>query len=284
MTASAAYFEKRRSLFESALLDYLPREDRRPQLLIEAVRYGVLAGGKRLRPLICLAAAESLGAPVAAALPAALAIEILHNYTLVHDDLPCMDNDLLRRGQPTVHARYGEATAVLVGDALQALAFEALASHSTTPATTVAAWLGELAQAAGVFGVVGGQSEDIDSSPSDEAKIAFVHQHKTAALFRAAARLGAIAAQAAPHQVDSLGHFGNHLGLAFQIVDDLLDDPHKQPTSETPELNCLQVWSRQHAIEQARLHTTTALDSLPGHNPAATALRWLADDLLQRTF
>jgi geranylgeranyl diphosphate synthase type II len=188
------------------------------------MRYAVLAGGKRLRPILVLAAAEACGGNPQAALPAAVAVEFVHCYSLVHDDLPSMDDDDLRRGRPTCHRAFGEALAILAGDALLTLAFDLLVSHAPDKGLG-AVLVGELAQAAGHRGMVAGQVTDILSegtAPSAEL-IDYIHRHKTAALFRAAVRLGGLAVAARPKHVQALTTYGERLGLAFQIADDILD-------------------------------------------------------------
>ena len=275
-----AYFQTCRTRVEAALLAALPPEGRRPERLTEAIRYSVMVGGKRIRPLLCLAAAEATGGAWTGAVPAAVAIEFLHTYTLVHDDLPCMDNDLLRRGMPTVHAKYGEAMGVLCGDALQACAFEALTAGSAAIPSRVVRWVRELALAAGPGGVVGGQIEDVaDAAAADAATVAFVHQHKTADLFRAALRMGAVGGDATEAQIEQLGRFGNHLGLAFQIVDDLLDAP---AAGVTDELSCLKIWSPAEARRQVERHTTEAIEALAGLPGPIEPLRHLAGRLATR--
>ena len=255
--------------------------------LAEPMRYALLGGGKRLRPVLCLAACQAVCGDPAPALPAALAIEVLHNYTLVHDDLPCMDDDLLRRGRPTVHAKYGYAQAVLVGDALQASAF---ALALLAPAGCASA----LARAAGPAGVGGGQWIDVTAAPPhDEARVAYVHAHKTGDLIACACETGAIAAGAPPAAVDAARDYGLSLGLAFQIVDDLLDagDPAK-----AGELSILRVCTPDEARARARAATEKALSSLSAleaspdgrapSRPKAAAfalLRSLAEDQLSRT-
>jgi geranylgeranyl pyrophosphate synthase len=278
------YFTTCHARVEAALQEALPPAGRRPARLTDAIRYSVQVGGKRLRPMLCLAAAEAAGGDWRAAVPAAVAVELLHTYTLVHDDLPCMDNDLIRRGQPTVHAKYGEALGVLVGDALQALAFEVLVRDAATDPGRARRWVLELALAAGPAGVVGGQVEDVaDAGSADADTLAFVHQHKTADLFRAAMRLGAIGGGAPDAVVDTLGVFGNHLGLAFQIIDDLLDAPGDgAPDGPPEELSCLMLWTPGEAREHATRHTEqaiAALERLPG--PVAP-LRDLARRMLRR--
>ena len=276
------YLAARRATVETRLFTCLPASDARPQILSEAMRHAVLSGGKRLRPILCLAAAEAAGGAASDALLPACAVELLHTYTLVHDDLPCMDNDLLRRGQPTVHAKYGEAVGVLTGDALQTLAFETLArTHEKRPGT-VARLVAELACAAGAAGVIAGQIEDIRfaSAPTREV-IDYVFQHKTADLFRAAARLGAIAADASESDLAKLSAFADGLGFAFQIVDDLLD-AHEAKSDTQPELSCLDIMTEAEARDWAMSHTrlaVAALDGLPGDT---TPLAALAHDMLQR--
>jgi geranylgeranyl pyrophosphate synthase len=279
-----AYFEDCRRGVEAALLEALPAEGLRPARLTEALRYSVRVGGKRIRPMLCLAAAEAVGGSRESAIPAAVAIELLHTYTLVHDDLPCMDNDLLRRGQPTVHAKYGEALGVLAGDALQAYAFEVLARNGQTDAVRALRWVRELAAAAGPYGVVGGQVEDVAGAMSADAEtVAFVHQHKTADLFRAALRLGAIGGGGSDAQVEQLGTFGNHLGIAFQIIDDLLDAPADgSDPALSDELTCLKIWSLDEARRQAAFHTTCAIDALAELPGPTQPLQHLAERMLKR--
>ena len=280
-----------------------------PSGLAEPMRYALLGGGKRLRPVLCLAACQAVCGDPAPALPAALAIEVLHNYTLVHDDLPCMDDDTLRRGRPTVHAKYGYGQAVLVGDALQAAAFQLaltppkshaesteFVSHaesaenaeSGSPAGGAAerseaegviqhsafsiqhSLCLALARAAGPAGVVGGQWVDVTSSPPhDEARVSYVHAHKTGDLIACACEMGAVAGCAAV--AEGLGEdsprslvlaardYGRSLGLAFQIIDDLLDgdDPAK-----SGELSILRICTPDEARARARAATERALAAL----------------------
>jgi len=189
------------------------------------MRYSVMAGGKRLRPVLCLAACEAVGAAADAALLPGLAIEILHTYTLIHDDLPCMDDDDLRRGKPTCHVKFGEATALLAGDALLTLAFEWLAEVAPAAPSSAAQLALELARAAGSQGVIGGQVEDLaaEGQPVDAARLDYIHRHKTAALIRAAVRMGGLCGGATPAQLDALTRYGEASGLAFQIADDILN-------------------------------------------------------------
>lgn len=276
------YLTERREQVEARLMAALPAAAARPAVLSDAMRHAVLTGGKRLRPILCLAASEAAGgAPEDAWFPA-LAVECFHAYTLVHDDLPCMDNDLLRRGQPTVHAKYGEMVAVLAGDALQALAFELLARTPEKRPGVAATLVSELARAAGAGGVVGGQVEDMRfAGHADLETVRYVHQHKTADLFVASLRMGALAAGGQPPAVRALGEYGRQLGLAFQIVDDLLDEGRKQP--QRPELSCLQVWSREEAKQQASLCTMRALETVGDLPGTVEPLIALAKQMLDRS-
>ena len=202
-----------------------------PQGLVDAMRYAVLDGGKRLRPLLALAAFEAVGLPgmpsySAAALRAACAVELIHAYSLVHDDMPCMDNDVLRRGKPTVHVQFGEAAALLAGDALQALAFELLTpDDGTVPLAVQGRLCALLSRAAGSTGMAGGQAIDLASvgQALDEQSLRHMHQLKTGALLQASVMLGATCAQASERAQRALALYGQALGLAFQVVDDVLD-------------------------------------------------------------
>jgi farnesyl diphosphate synthase len=209
---------------ESALEAALPDPTYSPQRLHAAMRHGVLNGGKRMRPLLVYATGTALGAAPEALDAAALAVELVHCYSLIHDDLPAMDDDALRRGQPTVHVAFDEATAILAGDALQALAFEILA-QAPQEAPVRVAMLAELARAAGVAGMCGGQALDIDATGHaiDLPALERLHALKTGALLRCAVRLGALAGNATPQQAATLDTYAEALGLAFQIRDDLLD-------------------------------------------------------------
>ncbi len=220
---------RRRALrCEAALERLLPPADTVPAVLHEAMRYAVLGGGKRVRPLLVYAAGEVAGAPDAALDAAALAVELIHAYSLVHDDLPCMDDDALRRGKPTVHVAYGEANAMLVGDALQALAFEALAGAAAAgaPAAGVVSMTADLARAAGSLGMAGGQAIDLAAVGRrlTRDELEGMHRRKTGAMLRVSVRLGALCGAGLPDgALDALMRYGDAMGLAFQVVDDVLD-------------------------------------------------------------
>lgn len=210
---------------EAALQGWVPADA--PAGLGLAMRYGVLDGGKRVRPLLVLAAAQAVRGQREAAMRAACAVELIHAYSLVHDDMPCMDNDVLRRGKPTVHVQFGEAQAMLAGDAMQALAFEVLTPEgdSKVPAVLQARLCSLLARSAGHAGMAGGQAIDLSSigRPLDEHALRDMHHRKTGALLQASVLMGAACGQATPSQWKALEEYGDALGLAFQVVDDILD-------------------------------------------------------------
>ena len=215
-----------RARLDAALAQALPPTDQEPLRLHAAMRHGVLNGGKRMRPLLVHATGSAFGADATGLDVAAVAVELIHCYSLVHDDLPAMDDDALRRGQPTVHVAFDEATAILAGDALQSLAFDVLA-QAPLPAERRVAMLAELARASGAGGMCGGQALDIDATGKPAGiridALERLHAMKTGALLRSAVRLGALAADADPASLQALDRYANALGLAFQIRDDLLD-------------------------------------------------------------
>ena len=221
----AAWSEPKLSRVEAALSEWVGVDA--PVELGDAMRYAVLDGGKRLRPMLVFAASEAVGGHAEAALRAACSVELIHAYSLVHDDLPCMDNDVLRRGKPTVHVKFGEADALLAGDALQALAFELLTPDGDAIAPAVQAKLCRLlARAAGSQGMAGGQAIDLASVglALDEAQLREMHRLKTGALLQGSVEMGAACGNAlAPQSLDALREYGAAMGLAFQVVDDILD-------------------------------------------------------------
>lgn len=255
-----AYLEQQRGIVDTALERAMPPENTPPSLLHKAMRYSTFSGGKRIRPILCMASASALGRECECAILPAIAVEILHTYTLVHDDLPCMDDDDLRRGKPTVHKVFGEANAVLVGDALQALAFEIISMAKVPENYPPHQLVHELACTAGSRGVVGGQAEDIrltGQHPTTK-EINFVHLHKTADMFRTSLRLGAISANADPEQLEALSAYGTSLGLAFQITDDILDAENRKQD----ELSCLMIHDIPTARNKARKLIAEAKNAL----------------------
>ena len=208
---------------EHALEAWVP--EAAPAGLGEAMRYAVLGAGKRLRPLLVLAAADAAGGQREAAMRAACAVELIHAYSLAHDDMPCMDNDVLRRGKPTLHVQYGEAQAMLAGDAMQALAFDVLTPDEGVAPALQARLCRLLARASGYDGMAGGQAIDLASigKPLDEAKLRDMHRRKTGVLLQASVLMGAACGELTPSAWESLSRYGAAIGLAFQVVDDILD-------------------------------------------------------------
>lgn len=233
-TFDEAYFVEKKKNIERVLQQVLPSETTPPFLLHKAMRYSVMSPGKRIRPLLCLIACEAVGGDEFQTLLPAAAIELFHTYTLIHDDLPCMDDDDYRRGQLSCHTIFGDAIAILTGDALQALAFDLLAkAQDSAGLKKPVNYLKELTEIAGSCGVVGGQSLEIEIAGEkiNLQTVERIHYGKTAALFKASARIGAMAGNANQNQIDSLTSYAVNLGIAFQFVDDLLDTPHEQKDS-----------------------------------------------------
>jgi geranylgeranyl diphosphate synthase type II len=237
LTGFAAYLEASRALVEATLGRLLPRPPRCPELVARAMQYSLMAGGKRLRPILCLASAEAVGGDRLMALPAACAIELIHTYSLIHDDLPAMDNDTLRRGRPTLHVVAGEGMAILAGDGLLTEAFHLLAREPTSLDPQVVARkirvVETIAAAAGPEGMVGGQAIDLASvtadfttgqaPPFDADALRSMHAMKTGALIRASAASGAIMGGGSDDEIAAVDRAAGEFGLAFQIVDDILD-------------------------------------------------------------
>ncbi|MFM2404021.1 MAG: hypothetical protein RL223_1901 [Pseudomonadota bacterium] len=280
---------------EAALSAWVPADA--PAGLGVAMRYGVLDGGKRLRPLLVRATAEAVGGDAGAALRAAVAVELIHAYSLVHDDMPCMDNDVLRRGKPTVHVAHGEATAMLAGDAMQALAFEVLTPCADEvhpmPATRQARLCALLARSAGHAGMAGGQAIDLAATgkPLDEAQLRDMHRRKTGALLLASVQMGAACGEVAPAVWQALTVFGEALGLAFQIVDDILDvtqasDKLGKTAGKDLDANkptYVSVLGLDEARRQARALRAQALSALDAAALADDSrLRALADMVVER--
>jgi len=272
-----SYFSDELASVEHALDAALPTPTPPATILHEAMRYGVIPGGKRIRPLVVLSVVNALGGDVQYALPAAAAIELLHSYTLIHDDLPCMDDDAVRRGQPTVHVKYGEATALLAGDALLTLSFEQAVQTPHDPARVARL----LAEAAGAKGVIAGQIADLQAVAVADVSadtLTFIHTNKTAALFRAAAAMGVCAA--GKGNDDALMHtfaqFGLALGLAFQYVDDLLD-----ATTDTA-FSSVRVLGDETVRTRADQYTNQALAAIEALGSSAEPLRILAQFMLRR--
>lgn len=222
------YLARKKDIIDKSLDKLVPLSTAFPPSVHEAIRYSLFAGGKRVRPILAIAAAEALGANTADLLPIAGSLELIHTYSLVHDDLPAMDNDDFRRGKATCHKVYGEAIAILAGDGLLTMAFEVLSDPKrlkAVPAGRLVAIIKEISTASGVFGMVGGQVVDMESEGKeiDFPTLEYIHTHKTGSLIRSSMRIGALYARASKKQFTALTHYGELVGLAFQIADDILD-------------------------------------------------------------
>ena len=220
-----AYLRSRQKQIDRALDRYLPRTKVKPPTLHKAMRYSLFAGGKRLRPILCLAAAEACRGKISNALPLACALECIHTYSLVHDDLPSMDNDDYRRGRPTCHKVFGDGIAVLAGDALLTIAFEIVSMAKPARRYDMSTLLREIAVAAGSQRLIAGQVADLEAEGRDVKRdqLRFIHENKTAAILKSSVRLGAMSANADAKKLRAITQFGRGLGLAFQVIDDILD-------------------------------------------------------------
>jgi geranylgeranyl diphosphate synthase type II len=292
MTTYPQFFEHDCRLVDAALERLLPAEDAPPPSIHKAMRYSIFAGGKRVRPILCLEAARIFTAQLDPILPVACSLEFIHTYSLIHDDLPALDNDDLRRGKPTSHKMFGEAIAILTGDALLTLAFEVLATAPLDAARRVAV-LAEIARAAGTQnGMVGGQVADLEaeSKKATPETLEYIHRSKTAALIRASVVSGAIAGGAASEDVERLRRFGENIGWAFQVVDDILDveessaalgktagKDQAQNKATYPALFGLE---RSHAF--AKELAAKALAEIESYGAKAANLRALAEFLVLR--
>jgi geranylgeranyl diphosphate synthase type II len=284
--------ESYRNQIDDRLDHYSQLDDDCPEHLREAIRYCLLAPGKRIRPLLVLTAAKICGGEIENAMPAACAVEMIHNYSLIHDDLPAMDDDELRRGRPTCHIKFDEATAILAGDALIPLAFEIL-SRDTKPAEVANECVLALAKASGPSRLVGGQADDLNLqfAPSDVESLERIHRRKTGALLTVSLELGALTAGASAEYRDCLINYGKHLGLAFQIVDDLLDLRGSQAkmgkrTGKDAELGKQTypaVIGEEASVVRAQEMADAAIESLRPFKDAATALELLARFVVNRT-
>ncbi len=295
MSDFSTWVSTRQSRFEDVLKRLLPQADIAPQRLHAAMRYSVLEGGKRVRPLLAYAAGELAAAPTERVEIAGAAVELIHAYSLVHDDMPCMDDDVLRRGKPTCHIEYDEATALLVGDALQSLAFHLLSEHTLNDdAVRQLQMVKLLAAASGSRGMAGGQAIDLASVGKQLTlpELEQMHIHKTGALIRAAILLGAHCGNLDQAQLDKLDHYGKCIGLAFQVVDDVLDTEAdtatlgktagKDADNDKPTyVTLLGVTAAKKMA--AELHAE-ALQSLAGFGDGAQRLRELADFIVMRKF
>jgi geranylgeranyl diphosphate synthase type II len=289
-----AYLETRRALVEGALDRALPPEDAVPVNLHRAMRYSVLAPGKRLRPTLVIAGAEAVGGAADAVLDTACALELIHAYSLIHDDLPAMDDDDYRRGRLTNHKVFGEAMAILAGDALLTLAFRLIADNAARAGDPriVARVVADVATAAGTDGMVGGQVVDIESEGKDVGPetLEYIHRHKTAALIRVSLTAGATLAGGRAEQVDTIRRAGEALGLAFQIVDDILDVEGSLAelgkSAGSDERKKKATYPAMHGLDASRAKARTLIEEakrlLEPLGPAAIPIRALADFVIER--
>jgi geranylgeranyl diphosphate synthase, type II len=288
------YVKSRQRLVEKALDRHLPKSSAKPATIHKAMRYSLFAGGKRLRPILCLAAAEACGGKVDRALPFACAIECIHTYSLVHDDLPSMDNDDFRRGRPTCHKVFGEGIAVLAGDALLTIAFEIVSRAKPTSRYDMATLLRETAFAAGSQRLIAGQVADLEAEGKsvNRAELRYIHENKTAAILTTAVRLGAMSANASVQDLKAITTFGGALGLAFQVVDDILDvtqTSEKLGKSAGKDVAARKatypaVIGLQNSRTEARALTRKAHRALGIFGRKGEALRALASYLLERDY
>jgi len=289
-----AYVAEKREIIDKALDKYLPPIDGMEGRVVEAARYSLFAGGKRLRPILCIAAHEACGGSSKALLPVACALEMIHTYSLIHDDLPAMDNDDFRRGKPTNHKVFGEAVAILAGDLLLTYAFELMAEHGLEDRSgTVMRVIHIIARASGFKGMVGGQMIDLacEGKEVDVPTVEYMHARKTGALITASVQAGAILAGASESEIERMGRYGRHLGLAFQITDDLLDvtgsfeEMGKTPGSD--DRKGKRTYPFLVGIEEsrrlAREHVERALDAVSGYDDRANPLRAIALYVLNRS-
>jgi geranylgeranyl diphosphate synthase, type II len=290
-----SYLSARRAAIDRALERYLEEHPGHPQSIRRAMRHALFPGGKRIRPVLTLAAGELFGAKEEVLLPFACAVEIIHAYSLIHDDLPALDDDDVRRGEPTVHKLFGEGIALLAGDGLLTEAFHLLSSPEvvrSVGADLVLSLIHELSHAAGVGGLVGGQAFDLEAEGKevDLAMVEYIHVRKTGALILASLRIGAQAASATPDQLRRISRFGEYLGLAFQIADDILDtqdptaanEPTESARKERRKATYTSVVGLTQAKERLRqLHEQCTNELLP-FGPAAQPLKEIAHHIVAR--
>jgi geranylgeranyl diphosphate synthase type II len=288
------YLVTRQKEIDRALDRFLPKASVPPATIHKAMRYSLFAGGKRLRPILCLAAAEACGGKSTAALPQACAVECIHTYSLIHDDLPSMDNDDLRRGRPTCHKVFGDGIAILAGDALLTIAFEIVTHAKPVSRYDLREIFRDLAKAAGSRKLIAGQVSDLEAEGRriNRAQVRSIHQNKTAALLTASVRLGAMAANANAKQLGAITLFGRALGLAFQVIDDILDvtqTSEKLGKSAGKDVAANKatypaVIGLEKSRAEARRLTRQAHNALESLGENAVVLRALADYLLAREY
>ena len=272
--------------------EYLPPEDRFPDVIYRAMRYSVLSGGKRIRPVLVLAACDAVGGDQKAAIPTACAVEFIHAYSLIHDDLPALDNDDFRRGKPSNHKVFGEAMAILAGDALLTLAFETIASTKDVPSDVALEVTRRIASAAGIGGMVTGQVVDMVSEGKeiDAESLEFIHANKTGALIEVSVVAGGLLGGGTPEQIKTLGLYGQKIGLAFQIADDILDIEGEREKTGKPvgsdRKNRKSTYPSLFGLEKSKeiacKTVDEAIEALSIFNDRADTLRALARFIIER--
>lgn len=286
------FFDENQKLIEAALERSMPSAETMPPTIHQAMRYSVFAGGKRIRPMLCMEASQIFSSEICAAVEAGCALEFIHTYSLIHDDLPALDNDDLRRGKPTCHKQFNEATAILAGDALLTLAFETL-SRIPTDAQRCVHVIREISSAAGTRdGMVGGQVADIEAErkPVSAEMLSYIHKSKTAALIRGSVVAGAICGGGAADDVERMRRFGDNIGWAFQVVDDILDvEESSAALGKTAGKDQAQqkatypaLFGLEKSREFAKKLATKALGELDVYGERAARLRELAEFLVLR--
>ncbi|MPL84354.1 Farnesyl diphosphate synthase [bioreactor metagenome] len=286
------YCQERCKVINQQLANFVPDKNVYPLIIFEAMQYSLFAGGKRLRPILLMAAADAVGGNGLRYLSLACGIEMIHTYSLIHDDLPAMDNDDYRRGKLTNHKIYGEGMAILAGDGLLTAAFDAMLSQADVEPNHLLKVVREVSTAAGPYGMVGGQAVDLESEGKvlDHETIQFMHQAKTGALFKAAIRAGAILAGADDTKVDALTKYADCFGLAFQVTDDILDVIGSQDKIGKPvgsdirnqKATYVTLYSLEEAQKMAKQVVNEALDSIKDFGPEANILRNFVTYLLTR--
>ena len=286
------YLQQRKTLVEKALDSSLPLQ--KPETIYQAMRYSLLAGGKRLRPILCLATCELTGGNVDIAMPTACALEMIHTMSLIHDDLPAMDNDDYRRGKLTNHKVYGEDIAILAGDGLLAYAFEYVAAHThNIPPERIVQVIACLGRTVGAEGLVGGQVLDLESEGKPDISsetLTFIHTHKTGALLEASVVSGAMLAGASPEDITNLSHYARNIGLAFQIIDDILDitatDEELGKTAgkdlQAQKATYPSLWGIEKSQAQAQNLMDEALEQLTTYGEKAEPLKAIANYIINR--
>jgi geranylgeranyl diphosphate synthase type II len=287
------YLSAQQQYIDAELSRLVPGESIEPQTIHRAMRYSLMAGGKRIRPILCLEGAHTLSDSVDGVEAAACSLEFIHTYSLIHDDLPALDNDDFRRGKPTCHKVFGDAMAILAGDALLTIAFQVLSELPHASAETRVALIRELSTAAGTAdGMIGGQVADIEGERQapTAALLDTIHRAKTGALLRASVRMGAIYAGGTPEQIANLSSYGEHVGLAFQIVDDILDvEESSEALGKTAGKDAQQqkitfpaVYGLEQSRQMAKEECVRAHAALAGFGARADRLREIADHIVHR--